>query len=120
MRVFARRQRVFQQTTPHAATSKPASLARADVRQKSTNAIILQLQRTIGNRTVQRLLLQRKIDFSSGKPTLSDPIPLVLGSTSNLGRTRPGINGTVLPDGLTTKNYKDAVFKTLQPQRFNF
>jgi Pre-toxin TG/Putative RNase-like toxin, toxin_1 len=30
------------------------------------------------------------------------------------------MNGTVLPDGLTTKNYKDAVFKALQPQTFNF
>jgi hypothetical protein len=30
------------------------------------------------------------------------------------------MNGTVLPDGLTIKDYKDAVFKALQPQTFNF
>ena len=120
MRVFARRRRVLQQATQHAATGKPAPLARAEVRQNISNAIILQLQRTIGNQAVQRLLLQRKIDFTSGKPTLSDPIPLVLGGTTNLGRTRPGMNGTVFPDGLTIKDYKAAVFQALQPRTFNF
>jgi hypothetical protein len=120
MRVFARRQRVLQQTTQHAAISKPAPLARAEVRHKSSDAIILQLQRTIGNRAAQRLLLQRKIDFSSGEPTLLDPIPLVLGGTTNLGRTRPGMNGTVFPDGLTIKAYKEAVFNALQPQTYSF
>jgi len=120
MRVFARRQRVLQQTTQHAAISKPAPLARAEVRHKSSDAIILQLQRTIGNRAAQRLLLQRKIDFSSGEPTLLDPIPLVLGGTTNLGTTRPGMNGTVFPDGLTIKAYKEAVFNALQPQTYSF
>ena len=104
------RQRVLQQTAQHAATTKPAPLARAEVRQKSANAVVLQLQRTIGNRAVQRLLLQRKIDVTSGEPTLSDPIPLVLGGITNLGRTRPGMNGRVFPDGLTTTAYKEAAF----------
>jgi len=30
------------------------------------------------------------------------------------------MNGTVFPDGLTIKDYKEAVFKALQPQTFNF
>jgi hypothetical protein len=120
MRVFARRRRVLQQATQHPAISKPAPLDRAEVPQNSSNAIILQLQRTIGNQAVQRLLLQRKIDFSSGTPTLSDPVPLVLGGTTKLGRTQPGMNGTVFPNGLTIKDYKEAVFKALQPQKFNF
>ena len=30
------------------------------------------------------------------------------------------MNGTVFPDGLTTKAYKEAVFNALQPQKFNF
>ena len=120
MRVFARRQRVLQQTTQHAAISKPAPLARAEVRHKSSDAIILQLQRTIGIWAAQRLLLQRKIDFSSGEPTLLDPIPLVLGGTTNLGTTRPGMNGTVFPDGLMIKAYKEAVFNALQPQTYSF
>ena len=119
MPVLARRG-VRQQTAQHAATTKPAPLARAEVRQKSANAVVLQLQRTIGNRAVQRLLLQRKIDISSGAPTESDPIPLVLGGTTNLGRTRPGMNGTVFPDRSTVKGYKEAVFNALQPQTYNF
>src|SRR4029450_5164774 len=97
MRVFAHRRRVLQQATQHAATGKPAPLARAVVQQNSSNPILLQLQRTIGNRAVQRILVQRKIDFSSGTPTLSAPIPRVLGGTTKLGETRPGMNGTVFP-----------------------
>jgi hypothetical protein len=30
------------------------------------------------------------------------------------------MNGTVFPDGLTIKGYKEAVFNALQPQKFNF
>lgn len=30
------------------------------------------------------------------------------------------MNGTLFPDGLTIKDYKEAVFKALQPQTFNF
>jgi len=120
MRVVAQRRRVLQQATRHAATGKPAPLARTVVRQNSSDAIVLQLQRTIGNLAVQRLLLQRTIDFSSGKPTLSDPIPLVLGGTTKLGVTRPGVNGTIFPAGQTIKSYKEAVFKALQPEKFSF
>ena len=112
MRVFAQRRRGLP--------SKPALPARAEVRHNSPNAIILQWQRSIGNQAVQRLLLQRKIDFSSGTPTPSDPIPLVLGGTTNLGRTRPGMNGTTFRDGLTINAYKEAVFNALQPVTFNF
>ena len=111
---------VLQQNAQHAAKTKPAPRARAKVRQNSSNAIVLRLQRTIGNRAVQRLLLQRKIDFSSGEPTLSDPIPLVLGGTTDLGKTRPGMNGTLFPDRSTVKGYKEAVFNALQPQTYNF
>src|SRR5215831_9878136 len=112
MRVLAQRRGGLQEATQHAATRKPVP--------RSSDAITLQLQRTIGNRAVQRLLLQRTIDFSSGTPALSDPLPLVLRGTTNLGRTRPGMNGTVLPDASTITGYKERVFKALEPRTFNF
>ena len=120
MEVLARRRREPQQATQHPATTKPVPLARAEVRQNRSHAIILQLQRTIGNRAVQKLLLQRKIDFNSGEPTWSDPIPLVLGGKTDLGKTRPVMNGKLFPDGLAVNDYKESVFKALQPQTFNF
>jgi Domain of unknown function (DUF4157) len=64
--------------------------------------------------------LHRKIDFTQPQPILSDPIPSVLGGRTILGRTLPGFNGTLLPEFAIKKDYKEAVFKVLQPQTFNF
>jgi hypothetical protein len=65
-------------------------------------------------------ILHRKIDFTQPEPILSDPIPSVLGGRSILGRTLPGFNGKLLPGSLIKKDYKEAVFKVLQPQTFKF
>jgi hypothetical protein len=65
-------------------------------------------------------IVHRKIDFTQPKPNFSDPIPLVLGGASILGNTLPGFNGKLLPKKAIKKDYKEAVFKVLQPQTFNF
>jgi len=44
----------------------------------------------------------------------------VLGGKTDLGKTRPGMNGKLFPDGLAVNDYKESVFKALQPQTFNF
>jgi hypothetical protein len=65
-------------------------------------------------------VLHRKIEFTEPQPIFSDPIPLVLGGRSILGRTLPGFSGTLLPESAIKKDYKEAIFKTLQPQAFDF
>lgn len=65
-------------------------------------------------------ILQRKIDFTEPKPILADPIPLVLGGESILGNTLPGFNKKLLPPKGIKKDYKETVFKVLQPENFRF
>jgi hypothetical protein len=111
MRTFAQKPKAIQQITP----AKSAIFNRAHFGQSRNLNSILNLQRTIGNQAVQRLL-----DFTQPQPILSDPIPSVLGGRSILGRTLPGFNGNLLPGSLIKKDYKEAVFKVLQPQTFKF
>jgi hypothetical protein len=63
--------------------------------------------------------IQRKYDFTDPKPNLLDPIPLAL-SGKILGNTIPGFNGKLLPKNAIKKDYKEAVFKILEPQTYSF
>ena len=76
---------------------------------------ILELQRSVGNQAVRRMLqrhllastatevrapiVQRAVEFNSpGNPNRQDPIPLILASRqTDLGLTTPSINGRPLP-----------------------
>jgi len=135
MRTFAQQPKATQQIAP----AKPAIFNRAHFGQSRDRNSLLDLQRTIGNQAVQRLLkvntgdcpslkamqqgnntLHRKIDFTQPQPISSDPIPSVLGGRTILGRTLPGFNGTLLPEVSSKKDYKVAVFNVLQPQTFKF
>ena len=60
-------------------------------------------------------VVHRKIDFTQPKPKLVDPIPLVLGGSTDLGNTLPEFNGKPLPANAAKRVYQEAVYKVLRP-----
>jgi hypothetical protein len=63
----------------------------------------------------KRHVLHRKIAYTARDPVLLDPIPLVLSGNTKLGKTFPGLNGNLIPEGATPREAKVAVFNAIQP-----